>query len=331
MKTSVVDKLYGFLKEEYADDNDFKFSHAFEESGFVESEIEDTLEIYKDYNTAIWLEMFANLGLYSYERFVHALLSKKETSIQSEELIRAVNYSYLTLSLGAKSCKCYKGHIGINMHRVSFILGLNILCSDEEMCSELGDHLLDSLNAKNCIIKRGREDALASWFVIELYSLVTQKEFHKKRARYPKDLSPYNMALEDWDSEDADMIDDIIGILCDKHLDKAIIPLDNYDFERKERLEIPSFQLFPYEILAWLKLREKAGLKNPTEFSHPLMNTTIAKMFLDIKEPLPKPKELPFAKELLEKLKEQCPDVEIPEWLEDMSQLNTIPEDFMNM
>ena len=38
-------------------------------------------------------------------------------------------------------------------------------------------------------------------------------------------------------------------------------------------------------------------------------------MFLDIKEPLEKPTELPYAKELLEQLKEKCPNVEIPEWL----------------
>ena len=330
MKTSVVDTLYSFLKEEYADDNGFKFTDDFLKSGFIASEIEGSLEIYAESRSATWLEIFAALSLYSYERFVHALLNKKETYIQNEELIRAVNYSYLTLSLGAKSCKCYNGKVGINMHRVSFIFALNILCSDEEIYSELGDHLLDSLNAKNCIIKRGTEGALSSWFVIELYSLVVQKELHKKRARYPKDLSPYNMALEDWDSEDTDMINDIIGILCDKHLEKAIIPLENYDWDRKERLEIPTFQLFPYEILAWLKLREKAGLKNPTEFSHPLMNTPIAKMFLDIKEPLAKPTELPYAKELLDKLQEQCPDVDIPEWLEEITNRHTIPEDFMN-
>jgi len=74
--------------------------------------------------------------------------------------------------------------------------------------------------------------------------------------------------------------------------------------------------MFPYEILTWLKIRELKGLKNPTEFSHPFMNTPIAKMFLDIKEPLLKRKELPFAKELLEKLKEKSPNVEIPEWLD---------------
>jgi len=45
------------------------------------------------------------------------------------------------------------------------------------------------------------------------------------------------------------------------------------------------------------------------------MNIPIAKMFLELKEPLSKPTELPYAKELLEKLKEKCPDVEVPEWL----------------
>jgi len=153
--------------------------------------------------------------------------------------------------------------------------------------------------------------------------LATQKELNKKRAMYPKDLSPYDMILNSWDEEDLDTLDSMITILCNEHAKLAVIPVTNENqWDRKEKLQLPAFELLPYEVLAWLKLREKQGLKNPTEFSHPLMNTPIAKMFLDIKEPLPKPKELPFAKELLEKLKEECPDVEIPKWLYEEEEKN---------
>ena len=94
---------------------------------------------------------------------------------------------------------------------------------------------------------------------------------------------------------------------------------------------------YPYIVIGYLAIRKIKGLKNPKTFTHPLMNTPIAKIFLDIKEPLPKPTELPYAKELLEKLKVQCPDVEIPEWLEGNDEKtptsqqsnDVLPEDFM--
>ncbi len=35
-------------------------------------------------------------------------------------------------------------------------------------------------------------------------------------------------------------------------------------------------RLYPYEILAWLKLREHLGIANPTEFNHALMNQPLA-------------------------------------------------------
>ena len=137
--------------------------------------------------------------------------------------------------------------------------------------------------------------------------------------------------LKNLKSKDTAKINVLIYIICEMYLE-----LEN----KKKNLFQNINYAFPYEILAWLKLRELKGLKNPTKFTHPLMNTPIAKMFLNIKEPLPKPKELPYAKELLEKLKEKCPDVEIPQWLdsedtpntekETQTQSNdTIPDDFM--
>ena len=116
---------------------------------------------------------------------------------------------------------------------------------------------------------------------------------------------PYMNVLNIWDDNNL------------KDIERHIYMLSEYHIEKNKNNEFgsPIYNLFPYEILTWLKLRELKGLKNPKTFTHPLMNTPIAKMFLNIKEPLPYPQELPYAKELLEKLQEQCPDVEIPEWL----------------
>jgi hypothetical protein len=119
---------------------------------------------------------------------------------------------------------------------------------------------------------------------------------------------PYNTIKEVGQSEHGTKIDRVASMMCDMHIE-----LSKEDGFFSNLI----VKLFPYEILVWLKLREKAGLKNPKTFTHPLMKTPIAKMFLDLKEPLPKPTELPYAKELLEKIQEKCPNVQIPQWLEE--------------
>ena len=329
MNNGVIEKLYSFLKKEYEDDNDYKFSHNFKESGFSEYDIEDILEIYGDRAVA-WLKLQVNLCLYSFDRFIYTFFDNKNALDQTLELQRASTYAYSSLLLAAKSCKCYRGDSEINMLKVGFLFSLVLLVKEEKESTEIGNYLLASLDAKNCVIKRGDAKALSSWFVIELYALATNQEINKKKARYPQDFSVYGDILPFWDSDDLDVIDTMVSALCNEHTKLSIIPLNSEnEEERKETLQVPAFEIFPYEALVWLKLRERAGLKNPKTFSHPLMNTPIAKMFLDIKEPLPKPTELPYAKELLEKLKEQCPDVEIPEWLEEITNRHTIPEDFM--
>ena len=137
--------------------------------------------------------------------------------------------------------------------------------------------------------------------------------------------------LKEWDTTDNKTLDFDIEALCELHLSQAANDLADADAHyeddiynlRYRELFIPALYILPYEVLVWLKLRELKGLKNPKTFTHPLMNTPIAKMFLNIKEPLLYPQELPYAKELLEKLKEQCPDVEIPEWLDGSSSNST--------
>ena len=122
---------------------------------------------------------------------------------------------------------------------------------------------------------------------------------------------PYAQVLSSWNTPDSILTEQHLSLLCEAH----VVAMTEED----GMFSHPLTALFPYEILVWLKLRERAGLKNPKSFTHPLMHTPIAKMFLEIKEPLPKPTELPYAKALLEKLKEKCPEVEIPQWLEETS------------
>jgi len=149
------------------------------------------------------------------------------------------------------------------------------------------------------------------WFLYHLFSKIYNERIIEKS----NDItgSPYRQVIDNWDSDNMGEIEKYVYILSEYHLEKT--GLKNEKEQLAYEFNNPLYWLFPYEILTWLKLRELKGIKNPKTFTHPLMNTPIAKIFLNIKEPLSKPKELPFAKELLEKLKEKCPDMEVPEWL----------------
>lgn len=81
--------------------------------------------------------------------------------------------------------------------------------------------------------------------------------------------------------------------------------------EDQERVIMCKKVACPLFLPLFFFFRELKGFPNPTEFFHPLMNTPLVRMFLELKTPLAKPAELPYAKELLAKLKEACPQIEV--------------------
>jgi len=298
--------------------------------------------------TPIFNENFGPLPSYfvsqSYFFIIKAMYHSsftKDKEVILSSLSQASTFSYLTLdTLYNILCGCEaerkSGHYRpYTMSELVPLASMPLIVKDWEKAKILTQELADSLNAKSCIIERGEYKAVETWFIVKLATKVFDIELDKRKPRYPnkEDFKHYQDVLDKWDTEDMLEVDKMSYFLAELHL--------SIDYEERitDLLVKPYFmQLFPYEILTWLKLREKQGLKNPTEFSHPLMNTPIAKMFLDIKEPLAKPTALPFAKELLEKLQEECPDVEIPEWLdgvevnaeEKKASDNIIPDDFMS-
>jgi hypothetical protein len=70
------------------------------------------------------------------------------------------------------------------------------------------------------------------------------------------------------------------------------------EFDTEDRM------LFPHEILTFLRLREWAGLPNPSSFEHPLMNQPLAKLPEPV--PLPQP-ETPLLDAVIAKFKLEYP------------------------
>jgi len=223
-------------------------------------------------------------------------------------------YSYGLLVFFNKGCS--DTHTSIVMMRKAIYTWSSLfLVGWEDEAIRVGNELIDSLNQKGSIIRYGNRLYPESWFVLELFSLAFEKPFNKERVDYPEKMQGYEIILEKWDTKHLTMVNDFVTVLCDLHLQTREQNEDEPDFEYLN-FNKSIMKYYPYTVMGYLAMRKYTGRKNPKTFTHPLMNIPIAKMFLDIKEPLPKPKELPYAKELLEKLKEQCPNVEIPEWLD---------------
>ena len=257
---------------------------------------------------------------------IFTTLSTEEELTTVKELSSAKAMSALTLKVLSQtlcSCKKYNDddpadYFSKNMIEIVPLLTPSALCKDWEELKKLTEYCVDSLNAENCIIKRGQPDAVIAWFTLKLLSKVFNIEIDKRKPFYPsaEKFKHYKLLLEHWDIEDMIEMEKLVYLLCELH-----ILADEYINDRFQNyVDEEVATLFPYQVIIWLKLREYKNLQNPKNFSHPLMNTPIVKKLLKIDEPLPTPQPQEDLVVFLNKLQEMCPDndVEIPTWLNEM-------------
>lgn len=111
------------------------------------------------------------------------------------------------------------------------------------------------------------------WFLLELYARSIGQNIDTSLYSYPTKISPYDRVLQNWDTSDQAVLQDLISQMADFHLSQTLTTEhdDALEFDYEERM------LFPYEILAFLKIREWANLNNPITFDPPLMQHPLAK------------------------------------------------------
>jgi hypothetical protein len=119
---------------------------------------------------------------------------------------------------------------------------------------------------------------------------------------YPKDMSPYAQVLADWRTNDTAKVKRWVEEMAEFHLRQTGTP-DPYG---KQEFDHTDAQLLPYEILAFLRLREWSNLPNPTEFDHPLMNQPLAYLPKDV--PLPRP-DTPLLDAVIERYRIDYPEL----------------------
>ncbi len=134
----------------------------------------------------------------------------------------------------------------------------------------------------------------SSFFLMELYCLWKKKPFDRDDFDHPLDNgldTPfiYDEVLPHWNTKDLQQVDDLVSVMADYHLTRTIEQDEDTDEEDQDHFEFshPHHWLYPFEILAWLKVRSMSGLSNPDQYTHPLMNQPLAEPITDA--PLPRP------------------------------------------
>ncbi len=324
MKTP-IGKFQSQLEEEFQKDKEFY-------KDFFDEDLVKGVEDFDNYLErvdidSIDIKWLVNMSNYHYEYAIFKL----ENNLRDEtleHLSKSCQYGYYALLYGSKSCGCFKDkNPFIIQNKAIFILSNLLLTSNIDKFTEIANHLIiDSLNGKSCIIKKGYKESNISWFILELCSKFLNKPIELHKLLKPELKSPFKEVIEKFDTKDINEIEKLIYLLCDIHID---IAQQNYEIHYEEQYgEEPDFQglkykeLFlvglyqlPFEVLIWLKLRELKGLKNPDfnsiskEFIHPLLQTKISQFYMNLKK-VELNDELPYINKLITKLKEQCPNID---------------------
>ncbi|NJM79745.1 MAG: hypothetical protein HC854_09180 [Flavobacterium sp.] len=126
------------------------------------------------------------------------------------------------------------------------------------------------------LLKGGDNFKPSAWFIIEIANKGFHNEIDYSKYNYPKSMGVYQEALNNWNTTDMGLLDNIITKLCDYHLENATYG----DGENTMHIQFDDCTRFvyTYEILTWLSIREMAGLPNLNKLSHPLMDLALNKL-----------------------------------------------------
>ncbi len=202
----------------------------------------------------------------------------------------------------------------LRMQTVMLFWSECILAGWFDEATEIGQRSLAPAEQGGRAMTYGRSFDTASYFLLELHYLWQNIPFDRKTEGFDHPLydehTPfiYEDILDHWNTRDTARVDDYVTRMADYHLTQTeeeteTSPEDDY-FEFNDTFT----RLFPYEIMAWLKLREHLGLPNPAKYSHPLMQQPLAEFIPDT--PLDKP-DMPQVETLLQIVRDALPGVRL--------------------
>jgi len=190
-------------------------------------------------------------------------------------------------------------------YSAALFLSLNIIAGWKDRADQVGAMLYRGLDTRLLDLllnERHQSGTLFRhfWFLMHLYCDAKGLELDTSKYSYPEDMSPYAEVLADWRTPDLVKVQAFVSAMADFHVQEARTTAHDEiaEFDTEDRM------LFPYEILAFLRMREWQGLTNPEVFEHPLMQQPLAKQPKDV--PLAVP-ETPLLDQVVVKFQQEYP------------------------
>ena len=239
------------------------------------------------------INQFEYLDIWYGDNFVYEMLIKETSSYRSN----MVSNGYHTIFLSNILAEKYPNNPPkLSFDRVAYWLA-NCLIQKRFKESEILISIINNgLSTK--FLNGGLNFKMAAWFIIEIINKGFENSINYSKFNYPKDMGVYQTALNSWNTKDMNLLDSIVSNLCDYHLLQASYGdiSDNAGYDDPMFLQFSTTEWFVYafEILTWLRVREKIGLNNPEKFTHPLMKLPLNQFPVE---------DIPFSKnELFEKI-----------------------------
>ncbi|MCX2429256.1 hypothetical protein [Pedobacter sp. GR22-10] len=137
-----------------------------------------------------------------------------------------------------------------------------------------GNFLIKMLYSKH--YTGGNAWAKHPWLIITLFCKWQNIVLDKSKLHYPEDMGVYQDAIDNWDTADTNLLDNLINQLCDFHIKNSDedVSMDEFGGENGPEFSSSDYFIFPVEILTWLAIRKQLGLPAYTP-KHELMRLEI--------------------------------------------------------
>lgn len=261
--------------------------------------------------------VFNELRDYHLMYYYHHLLTYGNNSDAEREFSISSAYSYLHLLFDYEFIKIEEIY-PLDMDEIAFRLHQILLSGWWDESKEVMQKFIDDIHG----IHTKKESFFdlnsicvndMAWFVLRLSAKAFK--FELSDSDYPRlhdkpshEYSFYLKVVDEWDTNDISIVDKHVYMLCELHIMEDIKGETDDGGGCYDTVGVPAV-LYPFAVLAWLKLREYAGLKNPEKFTHELMKYPLASRFSGI---LKKPMELPFVQELSKYTLNKNPSFKLP-------------------
>jgi hypothetical protein len=224
---------------------------------------------------------FETLGNWYVSNFVYASL---HSGNQSDYAVQLATNSYQILALKRALSKQYSNNPPSLMFNYSAYYLANIVIAKWYKEAEAMVLFLNqALETKT--LNGGLDFKMTAWFILEIVNKGFNVDYDYSKFNYPGDMGIYRKALDNWNTNDLNLLDEIVSDLCEFHLSQASYGSLSDSAGKMDPMFIQfsntSWFVYAFEILAWLAMREQQGLRNPDAFTHPLMNMPLNQLTED--------------------------------------------------